>query len=386
MEWTPDKIEHRRVDELVPYARNARTHSDAQVALIAGSIRSFGFVNPVLIWRDEIVAGHGRVMAAQRLRMPTVPCVSLDHLSDTERRAYVLADNRLAELSGWDDEMLAAELDALKDEDVDLSALGFEEPAIEAPADSSSDDLGEPLEDAPTFSEVGQWYELGPHRLFCGDSTAIDPGSPFAMVFDPPFNVDYLQWRVPASASVVAVWGRGGGFMKWVVASFPEACEPEPGEWGMHQLLFTGGVRGQHNHTLPACMHELVTVLRRKWWTDKMEALDRGVLAASGAKVCTDGRHYSWQEGHGGVLTNVSHGMSWGKPTFEYELVMAYTPSGAAIWDPCAGSGSSLLASAKHGRVWTGAEMQPRWADLIRRRWTRWARETGTDPGLGALE
>lgn len=144
MEWTPDKIEHRRVDELVPYARNARTHSDAQVALIAGSIRSFGFTNPVLIWRDEIVAGHGRVMAAQRLRMPTVPCVSLDHLSDVERRAYVLADNRLAELSGWDEALRDTEIEALADEGVDLSSLGFEElPFLDAePGPPPSNDLG----------------------------------------------------------------------------------------------------------------------------------------------------------------------------------------------------------------------------------------------------
>ena len=120
-------IKHLQTADLIPYARNARKHDDAQVAQIAGSIKEFGFNNPVLIDKDNgIIAGHGRVLAAQKLGMNTVPIICLDHLSDTQKRAYILADNRLAEKAEWDDEMLKLELDELS-EDFDLDSLGFDD-------------------------------------------------------------------------------------------------------------------------------------------------------------------------------------------------------------------------------------------------------------------
>ena len=120
------KIETLKTSDLIPYARNARTHSDAQVAQIAGSIREFGFANPVLIDSENgIIAGHGRVMAAIKLGLNKVPCVRLDHLSENQKRAYIIADNKLALNAGWDDDMLELELGELKDEDFDLGLLGF---------------------------------------------------------------------------------------------------------------------------------------------------------------------------------------------------------------------------------------------------------------------
>ncbi len=121
------QVEQIPVSDLIPYARNARTHSEQQVAQIAGSIQEFGFCNPVLIdGQNSIIAGHGRVMAAQRLKLDTVPCIRLTHLSDAQRRAYILADNRIALNSGWDTEMLANELSDLHADDLDLGLLGFE--------------------------------------------------------------------------------------------------------------------------------------------------------------------------------------------------------------------------------------------------------------------
>ena len=121
------KVEYRPVAELIPYARNARTHSDEQVAQIAASITEFGFVNPVLVGEDNvIIAGHGRLLAASRLGMETVPVIRLGHLSETHRRALVIADNRLAETAGWDEEMLAIELQALMEEDFNLDITGFD--------------------------------------------------------------------------------------------------------------------------------------------------------------------------------------------------------------------------------------------------------------------
>jgi len=127
------KIESIAVEKLIPYARNARKHSDEQVAQIAASIREFGFNNPVLIDKENgIVAGHGRVLAARKLELEKVPCVRLDHLSDSQRRAYIIADNRLTETGGgWDDEMLAVELSELREINFDLDLTGFDASAIE---------------------------------------------------------------------------------------------------------------------------------------------------------------------------------------------------------------------------------------------------------------
>ena len=127
------KIEQIKTGELIPYARNARTHNDIQVTQIAGSIKEFGFTNPVLIDADNgIIAGHGRVMAAQRLKLNEIPCIRLAHLTDTQRRAYILADNKLALNSGWDEEMLALELSDLRELDFNLGLTGFDADAIEA--------------------------------------------------------------------------------------------------------------------------------------------------------------------------------------------------------------------------------------------------------------
>ena len=127
------KIESLPLDRLIPYARNSRTHSDAQVAQVAASIREFGFTNPVLIdAEDGIIAGHGRVMAARKLGLEKVPCIRLAHLSETQRRAYVIADNKLALNSGWDEEMLALELAELREADFDLGLTGFDGDTIEA--------------------------------------------------------------------------------------------------------------------------------------------------------------------------------------------------------------------------------------------------------------
>ena len=127
------KIESLPIELLIPYARNSRTHSDAQIAQVAASIREFGFTNPVLIdGADGIIAGHGRVMAARKLGLEKVPCIRLAHLSETQKRAYIIADNKLALNAGWDEEMLWLVLAELREEDFDLDLTGFDGDAIEA--------------------------------------------------------------------------------------------------------------------------------------------------------------------------------------------------------------------------------------------------------------
>jgi DNA modification methylase len=197
-------INYIGLDQLIPYVNNSRTHDGQQVAQIAASIREFGFTNPVLIDEDDsIIAGHGRLMAARLLNLETVPTIKLEGLTDTQKRAYIIADNKLALNAGWDNELLMLELDALKDADYDLDLTGFS-------ADEISDLMPEQLtagltdEDAvPDVPEIphtvlGDVWVLGNHRVMCGDSTSIDAveklmdGQKADMVFtDPPYNVGF---------------------------------------------------------------------------------------------------------------------------------------------------------------------------------------------------
>ena len=202
---THTQITHRSVSTLTPWARNARTHSKKQIRQIAASIRQFGFTNPVLI--DEagtILAGHGRVAAAKLLGMSKVPCLRIDHMSEDEKRAYVLADNKLALNAGWDEDLLAAELGALLSVDLhfEVGITGFSIPEIDGILEAiEPEDPGDPKDDvipgeAPSRVRPGEVWRLGAHRLICGN--ALDPGvvttlmegEQARMVFtDPPHNV-----------------------------------------------------------------------------------------------------------------------------------------------------------------------------------------------------
>ena len=198
------EIIKKPIDSLIPYAKNARVHDEAQIAQIAGSIKEFGFNNPVLIDKDNgIIAGHGRVMAARKLGLTEVPTILLDHLNETQRKAYILADNRIAINSTWDNEMLSLELMDIKD-DVSLAMLGFSVDELDALLNPTQLTDGLTGEDAvPDVPEepktkLGDIYQLGNHRLMCGDSTSIDAveklmdGQKADMVFtDPPYGVDY---------------------------------------------------------------------------------------------------------------------------------------------------------------------------------------------------
>jgi hypothetical protein len=199
------KIESVPVGALRPYDRNARTHSKKQVRQIANSIERFGFCNPVLIDDDSrIIAGHGRVSAAKLLGIQEVPTVHLSHLSEADRRAYILADNKLAENAGWDREILAIELQGLLDLNFDVGIIGFEtaeidmlmEDIIDAQSGTETEDeVPEPADQAPV-SELGDIWQLGNHRLVCGDARdnaayeLLMNGSKAEFVFtDPPYNV-----------------------------------------------------------------------------------------------------------------------------------------------------------------------------------------------------
>ena len=198
------KIEQRSVAKLIPYASNSRTHSDAQVAQIAASIKEFGWTNPILVSGDNsIIAGHGRLMAARKLDMEEVPVIVLDHLSKAQQRALVIADNQLALNAGWDMNMLKAEIEDLNLENFNLELLGFDDDFLDglletAPSGGNTDEDAVPEVPETPKTVLGDVWVLGNHRLMCGDSISIDAvdklmnGAKVDMVFtDPPYNVAF---------------------------------------------------------------------------------------------------------------------------------------------------------------------------------------------------
>ena len=197
-------IQQWPITRLIPYARNARTHSDAQIAQIASSIRTFGFNNPILVdSANGVIAGHGRLLAARKLELTEVPVIVLDHLSENEKRAYIIADNRLAEAAGWDQEMLGLELAALAEEEFDLGLTGFEEAELsrllaECANQALTDEDSVPETEERSISRRGDMWILGDHRLVCGDSTEpadvriLMADEKADLIFtDPPYNVSY---------------------------------------------------------------------------------------------------------------------------------------------------------------------------------------------------
>jgi DNA modification methylase len=198
-------IELWLIDKLIPYARNPRTHSEVQVAQIAASIAEFGFNNPILVdTKAGIIAGHGRLLAARKLGLKEVPVIVLDHLTEAQKRAYIIADNQLALTAGWNDELLRSELAALQQEDFDLALIGFEDEELARLLAAQEATEGLTDEDAvPTLSETpisvtGDLWILGAHKLLIGDATSrtevarLMAGEAADLIFtDPPYNVDY---------------------------------------------------------------------------------------------------------------------------------------------------------------------------------------------------
>ena len=203
-----DNVEHWPIDKLIPYARNARTHSDEQVAQIAASIREWGWTTPILVDQDgQVIAGHGRLMAARKIGMQTVPVIIAEGWTDAQKRAYVLADNKLAMNAGGDVDLLGVELQEIKEFDFDLSLTGFGDDEIAALLSVKTEGLTDADSTPETPSSPitcrGDVWVMGKHRIMCGDSTSVDDVDkllagvpPHLMVTDPPYGVEYdANWR-----------------------------------------------------------------------------------------------------------------------------------------------------------------------------------------------
>jgi DNA modification methylase len=424
--WVSTVIERLPLEALEPYARNSRLHSERQVEALAASIAAFGFTNPVLIDADGvIVAGHGRVLAARRLELEEVPCIRLAHLSEAERRAYVIADNQLT-LGGssWDLEVLASEVRAvLEAEAVPSLALGFEDaelaalvagelaalqaepPRLDALIAGVSEDEGAPVEEpgadvspAPEpVSKPGDLWLLGSHRLICGDSTAehtvselLAGETPELMVTDPPYGVAYdATWRETAGISAMGPQ-RGEVLANDTRADWRDAWALFPGSvaYVWHGSLATVEVA----QSLTQSAFELRSLII---WAKNMYAVGRGHYhwqhepAWYGVRK---GRSANWQGARDQStlweIPNMAHAFMRSKrgPEDQREehstqkpvLAMArpilnHTKPGDAVYEPFSGSGTTIIAAEQTGRRALAVELEPRYVDMAVERWQRYS-------------
>lgn len=385
------KIEWMSVETLIPYAKNARTHSDEQVAQIAGSIKEFGFNNPVLVDKDNsIIAGHGRLMAARKLGMDKVPVVQLGHMTETQRKAYVLADNRIALNSGWDTSMLSLELQELKD-DIDLSLLGFDADELDALLNPIEETEGLTDEDAvpdvpdEPKTKLGDIYILGNHRLMCGDSTSIDAveklvtGTTIDLCYtDPPYGINekgdrskrtgaaegtkYADFQDDTIDYAVEAYQIVEGVLQvkrqvWWGANYYCHALPQSNNW----FVWDKRVDDKQKDTQSDC--ELAWV-KSKWSSVRIfRHLWKGMIKAS-------------ERGQHRVHPTQ-------KPVALAEWAFDYFKEVSTVLDLFGGSGSTLIACEKTGRHCLMMEFDPHYCDVIVKRWEEF---TGKKAVLSDLE
>lgn len=400
MKWLADKIEQWPTAKLVPYARNARTHSDAQVAQIAASIAEFGFTNPILAGSDGvIVAGHGRLAAAQKLGLDVVPVVVLDHLTPTQRRALVIADNRIAENAGWDEELLRVELEGLQDEGFDLDLTGFDADALaELLAGDEPVNEGQTDEDAvPEVGETpvsrpGDVWRLGPHRLLCGDATvaasyeALLDGERVDMVFtDPPYNVNYANSakdKLRGKDRAILNDNLGDGFYDFLLAALTPTV-----------ANCRGGIYVAMSSSELDVLQAAFRAAGGKWSTFIIWAKNTFTLGRADYQRQYEPILYGWPEGaqrhwcgdrdQGDVWQIKKPQKNDLHPTMKpVELVERALRNssrpGSMVLDPFGGSGTTLIAAEKSGRVARLIELDPKYADVIVRRWQDWSGKQAT--------
>jgi DNA modification methylase len=393
----PDlRVESIPIDRVLPYAANARTHPDEQVAQIAASIAEFGFNVPVLV--DDagvLIAGHGRVLAAKRLGLDVVPAIRLSHLTETQARAYRIADNQIALNSGWDETLLAEELRALHAEDVDLGLLGFDQETLdrllddtlleENEAAAEAADQPAPAPPVVPVTRPGNLWLLGRHRLLCGDATIaadvarlLDGARPHLMVTDPPYGVDYdPAWRNEAGVSTTLRTGK--------------VANDDRADWREAWALFPGDVAyvwhaGVHARTVIESLEAAgFAILSQIVWAKPRLVLGRGdyhwqhepcfYAVRKGATGHWQGARDQttlWQIAMVGVEDDAEtvHGTQKPLECMRRPIVNNSAP-GEAVYDPFLGSGTTLIAAELTGRVCLAMEIDPRYCDVAIERWQR---------------
>jgi DNA modification methylase len=390
-----ERIELWPIEKLRPYERNPRMHSDAQVDQIAASMVEFGWTNPILIDENAgILAGHGRLLAARKLGLAEVPVIRFEHLSEAQKRAYILADNQIALQAGWDDALLAEELAWLRDERFDLDLVGFDAPELErllaiadgdAASDETEDEVPEPPEDP--VSRPGDLWVLGNHRLLCGDATVLADiervldGQLADMTFcDPPYNVDYANSakdKLRGKHRPILNDSLGSGFEAFLL----DAC--------INILSITKGA-------VYICMSssELHTLQRAfiaaggKWSTFVIWAKNTFTLGRADYQRQYEPILYGWPAGHDRYWCGArDQGDVWFvnkpvrndlhptmKPVALVErAIRNSSKSRDIVLDPFGGSGSTLIACEKAGRQARLVELDPKYCDAIVQRWQAFA-------------
>ena len=379
------QIEQIEVSKLIPYAKNSRTHDDAQVAQIAASIKEFGWTNPILVDGEKgIIAGHGRLMAARKLGMDKVPVIELKDMTDAQKRAYVIADNKLALNAGWDNDFLTLELKDLEDEGFDLSLTGFDEKELDALLNVIEGTEGLTDEDAvPEVPEepktkLGDIYILGNHRLMCGDSTSIDAvekltdGLVDILVTDPPYNVNYegsnglkiqndsmgdeqfRQFLRDAFVAADAVMKQGAVFYIWHADvegyNFRGACKDAG--WKVRQCLIWNkdslvmGRQDYHWKHEP-CLYGWKDGAAHLWASDRKQST---IIECKKPKK------------------NDMHPTMKPVELMEYQI-LNNTKGQDLVLDLFGGSGSTMIACEKLGRKARLMELDPKYCDVIVKRW-----------------
>lgn len=381
-----DKLETLPIDSLVPYARNARTHSPEQVAAVARSIQRFGFTNPVLIDAEGgIVAGHGRVMAAKSIGMGVVPCLRVGWLTEAEKRAYVLADNKLAELAGWDDELLAGELRALQADDFDLSLTGFAQDELDDLLIDKTEGKTDPdaVPPAPTIpvTQPGDVWVLGRHRIICGDALKRDTYAALLkgeraglLVTDPPYGVAYHDSKKGGASSSIS----GDLTQAAIPVGFSLALENMSenancylfggaANFPMYSALFDHYLRMQPR--LCVWIKESF-VLRQLGYHSQFEQIYWGWKGNGGKSDYWHGdRKQSdvWQvrRDHAKDREHPTQ-----KPVDVYRIPISNSaPPGGIVLEPFSGSGVCIIACEATGRTCRAIELSPQYVDVAVRRW-----------------
>lgn len=376
-----------------PYAQNAKIHGDDQVAKIAASIAKFGWTVPCPVAEDgELIAGHGRVLAATKLGLTNVPVIQLGHLDEAERRAYRIADNKLTELGDWDEAMLRNEIAGLLAEDFDLDLLGFSDEDLEAllqdPDVVGEDDIPEPP--VAPVSVAGDLWCLGDHRLICGDSTSADVvgrllGSvkPLLMVTDPPYGVAYdPSWRNQTGAAKTK---RNSKVLNDDRADWREAWALFPGDvaYVWHGALHAAEVAESLTAAGFGIRSQII------WAKDRL-VLSRGdyywqhepcwyAVRSKGKGHWAGDRKQTtlWQIANKDQDADTVHGTQKPVECMRRPILNNSSP-GQAIFEPFMGSGTTLIAAETTGRICYGVELNPAYVDVAVARWQAFTGQAAT--------
>ena len=376
------------VEQLIPYARNSRTHSDAQIAQIAASIREFGFLNPIIIDGDRgIISGHGRVMAARILGLDSLPCIEASHLTEAQRKAYVIADNKLALNAGWDNDLLRVELSELGELGFDLELTGFSVDEISAlevdpePAQGLTDEDAVPEPPDNPVTVDGDVWLMGGHRLMCGDSTSIDAVERLMdgekadmLITDPPYNVDYAGKTKEALTIKNDAMGDSQfrQFLRDSYTSADSVMKPGAVFYVWHADSEGYNFRGAAKDvgwTVRQCLiwKKSSMVMGRQDYHWRHEPCLYGWKDGSGHLWASDRKQTTVLE-FDRPSRNSEHPTMKPVVLFEYQI-LNNTKGSDIVLDSFGGSGTTAIACQKHGRKARLMEIDPKYCDVIVKRW-----------------